>query len=214
MVRISAVPLDAKFSGIRRGGPSFPLRVRLLRLLWNVCWLLFASWTPAPLRFVRRGLLQLFGARLGDRADVRGSARVWYPPHLVMGERAILAERVRCYNQAPVMVQPDAIVSQGAFLCCGTHDIDDPNFQLIARPIEIGRNSWVAAEAFVGPGVVVGDGAVLGARAVTTKSLEPWGVYAGNPARLVRRRKVAEPVAEALDVSGAGVANPAQSGRT
>jgi putative colanic acid biosynthesis acetyltransferase WcaF len=90
---------------------------------------------------------------------------------------------------APVRLGAHALVSQGAVLCAGTHDVDDPNFQLITKPITIGNNAWVAAEAFIGPGVEVGDGTVVGARAVVAKGrLEPWGVYAGNPARFLRLR--------------------------
>ena len=54
------------------------------------------------MRFWRRFLLKLFGAQLGRVRDVRGSARVWYPPHLHMADRALLAERVICYNMAPI----------------------------------------------------------------------------------------------------------------
>lgn len=74
-------------------------------------------------------------------------------------------------------------------LCTGSHDIQDSAFPLVARPIEIKANAWVAAEAFVGPGVEVGEGAVLGARGVAAKSLLPWTVYVGNPARPVGQRR-------------------------
>jgi putative colanic acid biosynthesis acetyltransferase WcaF len=89
---------------------------------------------------------------------------------------------------APILLEAHAIVSQGAHLCAGSHDIEDPNFPLVVRPITIGEYAWVAAEAFVGPGVHVGAGAVLGARAVTFKDLEARHVYIGNPAQSVRRR--------------------------
>ena len=67
--------------------------------------------------------------------------------------------------------------------------MDDPAFQLIAKPIKLEPHSWVAADAFVGPGVVVGEGAVLGARAVAFSDLEPWTLYVGNPAQKRRLRK-------------------------
>ena len=77
---------------------------------------------------------------------------------------------------APITLGEHAIVSQGSHLCSGTHDIDDQHFQLQARPIVIGAHAWVAAEAFVGPGVTIGEAAVLGARAVLFKNAEPYGV--------------------------------------
>ena len=83
-----------------------------------------------------------------------------------------------------------SLASQGAHLCAGTHDIADPNFQLMARPIVIGERAWIAADAFVGPGVTIGEGAVLGARAVAFSDLPPWSVSIGNPAHVVKMRVV------------------------
>ncbi|MGR4930975.1 putative colanic acid biosynthesis acetyltransferase [Bradyrhizobium sp. CAR08] len=180
--------IDAKISKPLDGGASFSLSNRLQRAMWNVVWLLLASWTPAPMHRWRRALLRLFGAKMGQRTDVRGSARVWFPPHLMMEERCILAEGVNCYNMAPITIRSGAIISQRAHLCAGGHDIDDPNFQLVAKPIVIERNCWVAAEAFIGPGVKMGEGAILGARGVTFKDLEPRMVYVGNPAVPKRAR--------------------------
>ncbi|MBC7394632.1 MULTISPECIES: putative colanic acid biosynthesis acetyltransferase [unclassified Variovorax] len=183
-------PLDASQVNSREGGPSFSLSNRLFRALWNLTWALLASWTPPPFGAWRRFLLTLFGARMGVACDVRGTAKVWYPPHLQMADRSLLADRVNCYNMAPISLGERALVSQGAHLCAGSHDIRTRDFQLIAKPIHIGADVWVAAEAFVGPGVEIGEGSVLGARAVAFKSLEPWGVYAGNPAQFVKRRVI------------------------
>ncbi len=168
--------------------PSFTLQHRLLRLAFSIAWLLLARWTPPPLRAWRVLLLRVFGARLHPTAIVYGSASIWYPPNLLMDEYATLGPHANCYCMAPISIGRRAIVSQGAYLCTGSHDIDDPHFQLFARPITVSDNAWVAAEAFVGPGVTVGEGAVLGARGVAAKTLEPWTVYAGNPARPLRKR--------------------------
>lgn len=194
-------PLDASQVNSREGGPSFSLSNRLFRALWNLTWALLASWTPPPFSAWRRFLLTLFGARMGVACDVRGTAKVWYPPHLQMADRSLLADRVNCYNMAPISLGERALVSQGAHLCAGSHDIRTRDFQLIAKPIHIGADVWVAAEAFVGPGVEIGEGSVLGARAVAFKSLEPWGVYAGNPAQFVKRRVI---LGKAGDTSAPG----------
>lgn len=171
------------------GGPTFALKYRVLRLAWSLCWLLLASWTPAPLQPVRTGLLRLFGARVHSTAVVRGSARIWWPANLSMGAHASIGPGVICYNVAPIVLEDYAIVSQRAHLCTAGHDVDDPAFPLTSRPIVIGPSAWIAAEAFIAPGVTVAAGAVLGARAVATRDLEAWTIYAGNPARPVRERR-------------------------
>ncbi len=171
------------------GGASFAARNRITRLFWNATWLLMASWTPSSLWWWRRALLVIFGARLAPRCDVRGSARVWLPANLSMGDRSIIAERVNCYNQAPVYIGNEVVISQGVHICAGSHNVDDPHFQLVVKPITIGHNAWIASEAFVGPGAKIGDGAVLGARGVCFGNLDPWTVYRGNPCTPLRIRK-------------------------
>lgn len=52
----------------------------------------------------------------------------------------------------------------------------------------IGNDVWIGCEAVIMSGVTIGDGAVIGARAVVTKDIEPYAIYAGNPARLIRKR--------------------------
>ena len=55
-------------------------------------------------------------------------------------------------------------------------------------PTVIGNDVWLGKGATVLAGVTVGDGAVVGARAVVTKSVPPYAVVAGNPARILRYR--------------------------
>jgi len=135
-------------------------------------------------------LLRCFGARIGAGAHPYPAARIWAPWQLEMGADSCLADGVDCYNVAPIRLGRGAVVSQRAFLCAATHDYADPAFPLVAREISIGDRAWVAAEAFVGPGVTVGEGAVVGARAVATKDVEPWTVVGGNPAQVLKVRKL------------------------
>lgn len=173
------------------GGPTFAVRHRAARLVWALSWLLLARWTPWQFQPLRRALLTAFGARIHPNAMVRSSARIWWPGNLSMGAYASLGPGTICYNVSMVAIEDRAIVSQRAHLCTATHDVDDPEFPLTSRPIVVGRRAWIAAEAFVGPGVTVGEGAVLGARGVAARDLESWTIYAGNPARPVRKRRSA-----------------------
>ena len=100
----------------------------------------------------------------------------------------MLGRGVNCYNQGSIAIGAGTVVSWNATLCSSTHDFAKPHFPLVVRPIRIGSEAWIAAEAFVGPGVTVGDGAVLGARGVATRDLEPWSVNSGNPACKIRER--------------------------
>lgn len=186
-------PLDARNARPLDGGASFTAGNRAFRAFWMVSWAVLASWTPPPFHGWRRLVLRAFGARVGRNARLHGSTRVWYPPNLVMGEGALLGPRVNCYNQGRIEIGLYAVVSQGAHLCASSHDIADPDFQLILKPITIGARAWIAAEAFIGPGCAVAEGCVVAARAVLFGETEPWGVYAGNPATLLKMRELRAP---------------------
>ena len=66
--------------------------------------------------------------------------------------------------------------------------------------IRIGNDVWIGREAVIMPGVTVGDGAIVGARAVVSRNVPPYGVAVGNPARTVKHRFDADTVATLLAV--------------
>lgn len=183
-------PLDASQTRPLEGGASFTLGNRLLRVIWSVVWLGLARYTPPPLHPWRRLVLRAFGAKVGRGARVHASAKIWLPANLNLGEQALIGPGVRLYNQGRITIGPRTVISQRAHLCASSHDITDPDFQLVMRPITVGAQCWIAAEAFVGPGVSVGDGAVIGARAALFEDAQEWGVYSGNPARLRKHREL------------------------
>lgn len=55
-----------------------------------------------------------------------------------------------------------------------------------ARPVRIGSGVHIGANVYIGPGVTVGDGAVIGVNSVVTRSVPPFTVVAGIPAREIR----------------------------
>lgn len=54
--------------------------------------------------------------------------------------------------------------------------------------IHLGRHALIGAHCVVLPGVTIGEGAAVGAMSLVNRSLEPWGIYAGRPARFLRPR--------------------------
>lgn len=172
------------------GASTFTLKHRLTRLAFGIVWLLFARWTPPQMQRWRVMVLNLFGANIHPTANVRSSAKIWFPKNLKMAAYSSLGPGVDCYCMALISIGERAVVSQRAYLCAGSHRIDDKYFQLIAKPIVIEDKAWIAAETFVGPGVVVEEGAVLGARGVATRNLCSWTVYVGNPAISIGKREI------------------------
>jgi chloramphenicol O-acetyltransferase type B len=64
----------------------------------------------------------------------------------------------------------------------------------------IGNDVWLGAECLIMPGVNIGDGAVIGARAVVTKDIGPYEIWAGNPARFIKRRFNTQEIEKLLEI--------------
>lgn len=164
---------------------NYPRSIQLRRVAWAVvAWLLRLS--PAPFHGWRNFWLRLFGAQLGEGVRIHPSVRIMFPWNLRFGAHIVIGRDANLYALAPITVEDHVLISQGAHLCAGSHDYRQPNFPIAHDPIRIGTGTWIAAEAFVGPGVTIGAGAVIGARAVVVKDIPAGMLAAGNPARVVK----------------------------
>lgn len=170
------------------------LRNKLVRLGWGVVYGLLFRPTPRwALHGWRRCVLRAFGARIGEGCKIDPSAKIWLPSNLVLGDYVAIGEGADVYCVAPITIGPKVAISQRAFLCSASHDVTCLTRPLTCAPIIIGDHAWIAAEAMVFPGATVGEGAVIAARAVLRGGAAPWTIHAGNPARQVSKRTLAEP---------------------
>lgn len=156
----------------------------------EVLWILvgaffFRTSLPWPSR-VRVKLLRAFGARVGEHAVLRAKLNVNFPWRLTLGDHVWIGEEVMILSLAPVTIESHVCVSQRSFLCTGSHNFLAPHFDLVTKPITIRERSWVAAQAFVGPGVEIGPGSMVAAGAVVTTNVPPGVLVQGNPAVVVK----------------------------
>lgn len=168
-------------SGFDRGAS------RWREALWlAVSGLLFSTWLPGSKW--RAALLRLFGARIGRGVVIKPRVLVKFPWRLSIGEHSWIGESVWIDNLAEVSIGDHACISQGTYICTGSHDWASESFDLIVTPIAIGAKAWIGAKSLVAPGCEVGEGTVLTLGSVATGYLEPWMIYSGWPAIPVKHR--------------------------
>ena len=171
---------------------SYPYSFReyARRFAWEWVQASLIRFSPRRAHRWRRFWMNLFGARIASTAFTKATTTVQHPWLLEVGEHSTIGERVTVYNLGKVTIGEHTVVSQNVHICAGTHDYSKPDLPLLRTPITIGSGVWVCADAFIGPNVTIGDNAVVGARAVVTKDVPPGMVVAGNPARVVKARKM------------------------
>jgi putative colanic acid biosynthesis acetyltransferase WcaF len=153
--------------------------------LWVVvkC-VLFLPRVPLPSSW-RVALLRSFGARIGRGVVIRWGVNISYPWRLTIGDHVWLGEEVSILSLAPVTLESNVCVSQRAYLCTGSHAFRQADFALRTKPITIHAGSWVAAQAFIAPGVSVGPNSMICAGSVVFDDVPPDTTVRGNPAEPV-----------------------------
>lgn len=125
------------------------------------------------------------GVRIDDYSRIEGGLGI------SIGKYVHICSFASIYGGGRAQIADYCGISQGARLITGTEQpsgimtaaapmtLRDPKFDSIVML----PNSFVGANAVIMPGVTLGEGAVIGAGAVVTKSVDPWTVVAGVPAR-------------------------------
>lgn len=110
---------------------------------------------------------------LGEQCLIGRAAVVICTQAIVIGAGTMTAEHVTIRDQDHVHEGDGRLEQQGH----------------TSAPIRIGHDVWLGAKVTVTKGVEIAPHAVVGANAVVTRSLTERGVYAGAPARLIKRHK-------------------------
>ena len=137
--------------------------------LWQAAWMGFQGlfftkwWFPRRLRPV---VLRFFGATIAKDVTIRQNVRVQWPWKLTIGADTWVGEDSWLYNVEPITIGHDVCLSQGAFVCTGSHDHNSSDFHCTNKPIVIEDGVWLCTQSLVLAGVTVGTGAVVGARAI------------------------------------------------
>lgn len=141
-------------------------------------------------RFVNYFFKRVFGVNADVPWSVHFTSRVVVPTRIKFGEgveRSFMFSG-GCYIQGGngIEIGDGTIFAPGVKIISANHDPQDLSQWKPDRPIKIGKNCWIGANAVILPGVELGDNVIVGAGAVVTKSFPGNVIVAGNPARIIR----------------------------
>src|ERR1700710_2594761 len=125
-------------------GPSFSVQNRIGRVVWQLVWVLLFRYSPKPFHNWRSFLLKCFGAKVGKRTHVYPGVKIWAPWNLTLMDECGIASGSNIYSQGKISIGERSVISQGVFLCAGTHDYTKKGFPLITKSIYIGNHVWIA----------------------------------------------------------------------
>ena len=163
---------------------------RFKRLTWYFCNLIFLNNSWFLISSIKIFILRCYGAKIGKNVIIKPNINVKYPWFLTIGDNSWIGEGVWIDCLASVIIEDNVCISQGAFILSGNHNFKKSTFDLIVKPIEIKKGSWIGAKSIVTQGLTVGSYAVLTAGSVVSHSMDPYGIYKGVPATKVGERQI------------------------
>jgi len=110
---------------------------------------------------------------IGDNSGIGYKSSV--APYTKIGDNVMMGPEVIMYSSNHNIDRIDIPMCQQGF-----KDIE---------PIIIGNDVWIGRRVIILPGVTIGDGCVIGAGAVVAKSIPPYSIAVGNPAKVIKNRK-------------------------
>ena len=170
--------------------PYHPGGSVIKRILWYYTNLLFFKSGLFPFYGLKTVLLSWFGAKVGNKVEIKPCVNIKYPWLLTLGNEVWIGEHVWIDNLVPITIGNNVCISQGAVLLTGNHDYKKPSFDLITGEIVLQDGVWIGACAIVNLGITAHSHAVLAGGSVATKDLEAYSIYKGNPALKIKDRVI------------------------
>lgn len=141
------------------------------------------------------------GATIGARSAVHWKVHVWHPENLSIGQEVRIPASCDLAGMAPVTIGDRTQIGAGVRFITNFHPFDDPTVTEIEQrrgyqyPIGVGSDCWIMNNVILVAkrgGLTIGEGAWLAAGAIVTRNVPPRELWAGVPARLVRRLAMRE----------------------
>lgn len=116
---------------------------------------------------------------IGDHIHIGGGCHLSCAGGITLGDFSGLSQGVKLYSATDDY-------TGGAL----TNPTVPAEFTQVHRaPLSLGRHVIVGAGSVVLPGANIAEGAAVGALSLVMRPLEPWGLYVGQPARLIHERR-------------------------
>jgi acetyltransferase-like isoleucine patch superfamily enzyme len=130
----------------------------------------------------------LFRMKLGMGAKVSLGVEIRSPWKVKIGVNSIVENNCLLDGRRNLMIGNNVNISHGVWIWSLHHDVQSSEFARIGSEVNIRDRAWICSRATILPGVEIGEGAVVASGSVVTKSVEPFTIVGGVPAKKIGMR--------------------------
>lgn len=105
-----------------------------------------------------------------------------------LGRNVFINQNCTMYDLGGIDIADDVMIGPNVSIITSSHPLEPSQRRafVVAKPIAIERNVWIAAGATIIGGVTIGENSVVAAGSVVTHDVPPNSLVGGNPARVIR----------------------------
>ncbi len=144
-----------------------------------------------PSYIFRKIILKYFyRMKLGKHTNVQLGVRIYAPWKIKIGSNCSIGHNSLLDGRRGIIIQDNVDVAGYVRLLTLGHDLDSVDYRTKGGSITVENDVSIFTGAYILPGLFLRQGSVVAANSVLTKNTEPWVIYAGNPAKKIRERKI------------------------
>jgi maltose O-acetyltransferase len=141
-----------------------------------------------PSHSFRKVIHKSAGVKMGKGSTIHMGVTFYETKNIVIGDDTIIGERAVLDGRARLVIGNHVALASEVMIYNSQHDIHDPFFKPVSKPVHIEDYVFIGPRAIILPGVTVGRGAIVAAGAVVTKDVPPFAVVGGVPAKVIAER--------------------------
>lgn len=142
-----------------------------------------------PSHNLRKLIYRIGGVKIGKGSTIHMGAVFYDPRNIEIGEDTIVGERSVLDGRSKLKIGSHVDIASEVMIYTSQHDVHDPKFSAIEKPVIIKDYVFIGPRAIIIPGVIIGEGAVVAAGAVVTRDVADHMIVGGVPAQAIGERK-------------------------
>jgi acetyltransferase-like isoleucine patch superfamily enzyme len=108
--------------------------------------------------------------------------------NLSIGNNSVVNRGCTIDNRDEIIIGNNVSIAHNTKIYTTGHDINSPYFDMVSKKVKIDDYACVFANCLIMPGVTIGRGAVIYSGSVVTKTVPPYSIVGGNPAKIISTR--------------------------
>lgn len=142
-----------------------------------------------PVALIRNIYAKIVFKEFGKGSQICRHVHLIAPYRICMGENVFINRNVTLDGRAGLHIGNNTDIGEFSSIWSLSHDIDSPTHATIGEVTTIEDHCWIAPHSIILPGVTIKTGTVIATNSVVTKSTEECMLYAGIPAKAIRKRQ-------------------------